>query len=377
MIAREILRALLARAKSCEFFVVYSKGYGYEDILRRDSCRTYCYQDTHGPARRWFFEQAALPKIVRQAAPDVLMGLGNISIPHPPCPQVLLIHNAYLYSDSRSAPGLSLLERLRFRSLRRQVASCLPATDRVFVQTPVVRQRFSEWYGYPPERISVLRMPVPVEIRPQPDCPEPDLLKNRRGWFCVLMLTRHMPHRNPDILLPLCRRHHEQLRREKICFVTTVSADARKQAHLFLQQVRQEGFEDLIVNAGPLNRSQVVQYYTHCHLLWLHTRMETLCLPFLEAMTMGVPILAPDYDFARYVCSDAAQYYSPDSLESVFENLLRLRQDEAIRRRLTDSGRRQLTDRSKFAENWEQVAEELLEHFSNLARGQYSKGDSA
>ena len=71
---------------------------------------------------------------------------------------------------------------------------------------------------------------------------------------------------------------------------------------------------------GQLNRQEVVQYFAHCDVLWLHTLIETLCLPFLEAMTLKLPIMAPDFDFSRYVCGDAARYYDPWDLDSAFSD---------------------------------------------------------
>jgi glycosyltransferase involved in cell wall biosynthesis len=87
----------------------------------------------------------------------------------------------------------------------------------------------------------------------------------------------------------------------------------------------------------------------------------------MEAMVMGVPILAPDLDFARYVCGEAACYYDPWNTETAFEKILLLREDATIRQKLIDKGKTQLANRSQFAENWEEVAKDLIQDLRALA----------
>jgi len=96
------------------------------------------------------------------------------------------------------------------------------------------------------------------------------------------------------------------------------------------------------------------------------TTLETLCLPFLEAMAMGTPILAPDLDFARYVCGDAAIFYDPWEIESIFCSILLMRENASLRKELVEKGKIELGNRGKFAENWEETAADLMRNLRLL-----------
>jgi glycosyltransferase involved in cell wall biosynthesis len=94
--------------------------------------------------------------------------------------------------------------------------------------------------------------------------------------------------------------------------------------------------------------------------------METLGLPFLEAMVTGLPILAPDLDFARYVCGDAALFYDPWGIESMFNTIMLIRGDGSLRKQLIEKGKAELKDKLKFAGSWEEVAADVLQHLKQL-----------
>ncbi|MCI0498755.1 MAG: glycosyltransferase [Planctomycetales bacterium] len=367
IITHHLLRSMLAISDLHDYFVVYSKGYGYEEIINRSNCRTFCFDKPQNAFHRGYFESLVLPRIINDCRPDVIFGPGNIGLRRPSCPQALLIHHAYLYHTSKHYPRIEFRDRLRIWAFQRQVKSCLPSTQKIMVQTPIVQKRFSDHCNYPAERIKVVRFPVPVDINPDSNCPVPSPLEGCRACFKILFLTRYMAHRNPEILLPLCQQYGEQLRRAGVCFITAIGSHQKGRAELFLKRVHEYGMGDLVVNVGELSRPQVVQYYTHCDALWLHTLMETLCLPFLEAMTMGVPILSPDFDFSRYVCGNAALYYDPWDIRSLYEKIICLKENSDLRKQLVADGYREIKMSDKFSSSWEETAKDVLDNLREIS----------
>jgi glycosyltransferase involved in cell wall biosynthesis len=195
----------------------------------------------------------------------------------------------------------------------------------------------------------------------------PGVLDKSWGDFFVLLLTRYLPHRNPEVLIPLCSRYASQFRQQRIKFITTLDDETDRPSRAFLNKAGRRGLGDIIINIGPLSRKDVSRYMWHSDVLWLPTYMETLCLPFLEAMVLGVPILAPDLDFARYVCGEAAVFYDPWDIDSVFTKIMVLRQDSTLRKALAERGKVELADRNRFSANWEEVAGDMLRELRRLA----------
>lgn len=362
-----LLKAFKNVAQNEKVLLVCSAGYGYEELELPQNSEFYIYRGSHSPLERTWFERVMLPKIVNHYNPDVILGLANIGLTKPHVPQALIIRQPYLVYDKRHYPEIHWLSQVRTTALRLQVKKSLPATNLIFAQTPVIKHRFSKTFGYPENQINILRWPAPAEINPAVVSEIPYILDRSSADFYVLLLTRYMAHRNPSALIPICRLHGEEVRAKRIKFITTVEIQDHPRAYRFLKQISKYNLEDIIINVGILSREKVAQYLYYSHVLWMPTTSETLCLPFMEAMAMDTAILAPDLDFARYVCKEAACYYDPWNIETAYEKILLLRKDAAIRQKLTDKGKMQLKNRSQFAENWEEVAKDLIQDLRALA----------
>jgi glycosyltransferase involved in cell wall biosynthesis len=278
-----------------------------------------------------------------------------------------MLHNAYPLYSKKYYPEISLKERLRFALLKSQIKKSLPSTQLVFVQTPVVRQRLARCFSYPESRIKTLPWPPPSDIKPTASLKPPSVFDKSTDVFYVLVLTRYTAHRNPSILIPLCRRYDGELREQHVRFITTVEPDDYPGAKAFLKKITRSYWQDIIINVGSLSREEVLRYYLHSDLLWLPTLVETLCLPYLEAMNMEVPIMAPDLDFARYVCGEAAVYYDPWDIESMFSGILQVRKSDALRKELIEKGKKGLLDIERFSESWEEVADNIIRDLRQLA----------
>lgn len=361
-----LLKALKNVTEDEQILLVCSGGYGYEDVELPPNSEVFVYNGGHSPLQRYWFEAFALPKLVVRYSPDVIFGPGNIGLTRPSVPQALFIRQAYLFYEEQYYPDIDWRYRLRIAALRLQIRKSLQSTGLIFAQTPVVKKRFAKRFNYPADRISILRFPPPLEIEPVQDIQALDRLGKKPGDFFILLLTRYMPHRNPGILIPMCKRYGKKLRSQQIRFVTTVEKKDGHQAAKFLAEISENQLEDIIFNVGELTRSDVSKYYASGNVLWLPTTLETLGLPFLEAMAVGLPILAPDLDFARYVCGDAAVFYNPWDIDSIFDNIIFMRENSRFRKQLIETGRSQLKDRRIFSETWEEVASDVLRGLRTL-----------
>ena len=81
---------------------------------------------------------------------------------------------------------------------------------------------------------------------------------------------------------------------------------------------------------------------------------------------MGLPIMAPDLDFAHYVCGQAAVYYNPWNEDSAYQQLLHIHENSSLRSEIIRNGKEQLENRDKFSENWNQVAREILDCLQSI-----------
>ncbi len=68
---------------------------------------------------------------------------------------------------------------------------------------------------------------------------------------------------------------------------------------------------------GDLERSEVFGHYRHANALVMTSKAESLGLPLIEAMQVGLPVIAPDLPYAREICTEAAQYFQPGNAEDL------------------------------------------------------------
>jgi glycosyltransferase involved in cell wall biosynthesis len=365
-ITLNFIKALKDVAADDQFLVVCSASYGYEDIELPKGSELFVYKGSQQPFPRYCFENFKLPKIVSNYKPDLVFGIGNIGLTRLAVPQVLFIGQAYLFYNKKHYPGIPLRGWLRIAALKRQLKKSLPATRLILCQTPIVRQRLSEKFNYPREWVKVVTFPPPAEVMSLNQGDKPETF-SCSDTFYVLLLTRYLTHRNPSILIPLCKRFGNQIKNKRIKFITTVERGDHPKARKFLSNIVAGNFQDIIINVGKLSRNDVSRYLSHSHLLWLPTLLETLCLPYLEAMKCGTAIMAPDIDFAKYVCGDAAIFYNPWDIDSIFNTLMSIRENDSLRHALIEKGMESLNDRQKFSGNWRETATNIMHALRVLA----------
>jgi glycosyltransferase involved in cell wall biosynthesis len=78
---------------------------------------------------------------------------------------------------------------------------------------------------------------------------------------------------------------------------------------------------------GQLSREDLFRTYSEATLLVMPSLVETVGLPLVEAMSMGLPVLAADRPYARDVCGSAAEYFDPHSATSMAAEALAILDD--------------------------------------------------
>ena len=363
-----LLKAMAALAENDEFLFVCPEGCGYEDIELPAGSRLYVYKDPHTLWPRLKFEYITLPRILRQYRPDIIFGPAAVGAFKPNAPQVLYIRQAYLFYDKKHYPNMWFRFRLRLFLIKHQISGFVKKSCWIFCQTSVVKERFSKKFNFPKDKITVSGFPVPKEISLSSDFEIPAVFDKNAENFCVLLLTSYLPHRNPHVLIPLCKRYAAQLREKNIRFITTLDPQAGGLSRKFLQDIVKGGFEDLIMNVGHLGRQDIVPHLRSSQVLWHPTLLECMSTAYIEAMTLEVPIFTSNMDFARYVCDAAAVYYDPWDVDDVFKQLMRMRDEPGLRQELINAGKKQLENKEKFPENWDEVAKKLLDRFRMIAK---------
>ena len=70
---------------------------------------------------------------------------------------------------------------------------------------------------------------------------------------------------------------------------------------------------------GRLNHTDCLLEYEKADALFFPSMLESYGLPLVEAMSIGLPVIAADLPYARLLCGDDGIYFDPESSENLIE----------------------------------------------------------
>ena len=106
---------------------------------------------------------------------------------------------------------------------------------------------------------------------------------------------------------------------------------------------------------GRLNHAGCLSEYEKADALIFPSVLESYGLPLVEAMVMGLPVIAADLPYARVLCGDEGIYFEPESSESL------LKACKELKTRLLDGWRPDWSSRLEtMPKTWVAVAQGFL-----------------
>ena len=115
------------------------------------------------------------------------------------------------------------------------------------------------------------------------------------------------------------------------------------------------GSDPRILRLQDPSDAELAWLYHHAMLFAMPSRYEGFCIPLLEAMRAGCPVVAADAAAMPEVCGDAALLFPPGDEVALVKRLARLIGDDALRATLAVAGREHAA-----AFSWERAASETL-----------------
>jgi glycosyltransferase involved in cell wall biosynthesis len=191
----------------------------------------------------------------------------------------------------------------------------------------------------------------------------PAVLRPYARHLKLLCLSRYYPHKNLECFVELFERHGDRLK--DVVIFLTIGEKQHPKARKLLQELKRRKLESRIVNLGPVASSQLEAYYRHVDALVLPTLLESFSATYVEAMQFRCPILTSDMDFSRAVCGDAAMYFNPRDVRSLYHTILRFGSSGDIRDCLRRRGERRLP---QIGISWEHTSRTMLAKLEEMCR---------
>lgn len=322
------------------------------------------------PAARLVWEQTVWRRIIARHAPDVLFSSANFGVLGCSVPQVLLLREGGLFDPfylTNIAPSQGA-RAVFFRAARRRlILASAHASDSVFVPTAAMKRTIMNWAPDLGEKIDYSHYGTLLDHFAPPR-------HNRRwrqdGVLRLLYVSEYYPHKRPGMLSEAVARLNQSGLACRLKITMDIGRIASFPGGEEDYYLLTKGVErDQVELVGNVPYSIIPDLYRDHDLLLFPSVAETFGHPLIEAMSIGLGIIAADRPVNREVCGDAALYFSPFSIRDLVDRIREMDAAEDLRRQLVEDGKQ----RCAAMFGWGQHVDHLVARFEQAA-GQNTKG---
>jgi glycosyltransferase involved in cell wall biosynthesis len=220
---------------------------------------------------------------------------------------------------------------------RDRLAELAPLCDLGLADSDFNRRELEE-AGYP--RTGV----VPILLQDDDACEAGDAVLARQladGRTNVLYTGRIAPNKRVEESIAVFAHYRGIDRTARMLLVGAYEPSAPYAAALH-DLVEELGLQDGVVFAGKVSRPRFVTYYRSAHVYLTMSEHEGFCVPLVEAMRLGVPIVARAAGAIPETAGGAAILVAAKRFDVVAEAIHLLRTDDALREHFIAAGRRRV-----------------------------------
>lgn len=301
------------------------------------------------PARRLYFDQIELPRLVRRERADVLWSPNNYACFRSPVPQLLMVCNPVYFSNryrSLMRRYGNVVERADYRARRAHARASVRRADVSVFPTRAFMDRV---LGHLWDR--AVRQPHPLHhgfdaslVCGRGSAPRPDDGGRDAQRMKLLYPTSWAPHKNFGVLFDAV----EILARDRYPFELWLTMDGDEASYrgpyrrwIASDFARLKHARGSVRWIGYLSSAAVARRYAAADVVLFPSWLETFGYPLAEARAAGVPLVAADTPTNREVAGDATEYHPPFDAPALAAAIVRAvrRQARPDRDGLTSWGR--------------------------------------
>jgi len=308
--------------------------------------------------QRFVWDQIMLRRFVRQINADVLIATSDFAMLFPPCRQVLLVRNPLFFSRLYLAhilPQKSYWFRLEFLLRRWLIARSIEHSDVITTASQSMLDDVRRFISVPDEKAVVNYFGVPLEKF------DIERRGQRRNWLQLLYISEYSDYKNLHTLLKalliLRQRGDDGFR-----LVSSADPSQFPDVEISSREIDHALANDPLVAScttftGPIPYEDVGRFYADSDIFVFPSLAESFGHPLVEAMAIGLPIVASDIPICREICGEGAVYFNPYDPEDLARKIVVLKDEPRLRRQLGQYGRK----RAQTQFNWNDHVRRFVE----------------
>jgi len=272
---------------------------------------------------RILWSQSLLRRECSLISADILFCMTGIARGYGEKYTVTFIQQSLPFSEE-ALRTLSIYKNVKFSILRMLMKRSCNFSDKVFVQTETMRKSIALSFGISSSHIEVFPATPPCLDNNDVKSNIYHLMDVVPEYARFLYIGNSENYKNLEIVA------------KSIDKVRTFLPNATLFVTLPKEHYLCNG--NTVVGMGYLGRSELYRAYSLASILIMPSLIETVGLPMLEAMSLGIPVLAADRPYAHDICGNAAIFFNPLSAADFLEKLSLIVFDMKLRKELIQKG---------------------------------------
>ncbi len=334
-VARELVRHLAADRPGWRFTVVITQGHPVQEGLRAENLgENVAFEaappDTGRIVPRVRFERAGLPSVANRVGADALLQLNGMVVPSVKLPTLAHFGDPWPYTP---AAWTHFRHRLIARVKRRQNRLALRRADCCGFTSGYLRDLVTNSAGYEPARSEVFYNGVP---RAWIDRAGSDLPPHDDRPMEIVSVSNVSPYKRQGLVIDALPRLIGETGLTDLLYRIIGQCDEAYCAELRAKIERLKLGRHVRIE-GRVSDEAVAAAYRSARAFVLPSVCESFCIPAVEAMSFGTPVVVAAAAALPEIVGSAGELCEPDDADDLAERLHRVLTDaphrESLRRR--------------------------------------------
>ncbi|MCB1272315.1 MAG: glycosyltransferase family 4 protein [Microthrixaceae bacterium] len=324
--AEQLIEALLAIDNETQYVAYVNRPGARLPLTGSDRVHTVVTDlDGDSQAKRYFYEQARLPRLLAADGVDLVHSLGYVGPLRTPCPSVVTIHDL-IYEGF--ADFMPLHRRL---ALRVFVGASARRADHVITVSDSSRRQLAADLGLADDRLSV------IHEAPARSVADPDAIRRPRTGaglyvpedYALALSSPSLSKNIPRLVEALARTEHPRH------LVVAGHLPPGGEVEAAVKGLR---MESRVTCTGYLGSAELDSLLRGASLFVFPSVYEGFGIPVLDAQAAGVPVACSSSASLPEVAGEAAVFFDASSVESIADAIGRAATDDELRARLQLAG---------------------------------------
>lgn len=335
---RYVVGALAAACDKTTYFRMYApqeeQNADYEALGKLPNVESMAPDGTFWRRMSSLWHLAKVSWDARKGGVELYHGLANElpwGLSHNNIRSIVTIHNLGFLRATHNNPVMRQIRRLRLKS------SCHRA-DRIIAISENTKQDIVEWLDIDPDKIDVVyhgchaRFGVPVQAS--------DVVEVKARYHLpesyLLYVGAHKGYKNIELALEALAALPKDTRLVVVGNHTPYTERLRE--HILSLDI-----DDRVDMLSGVADEDMPAIYAAAEMLLCTSRHEGFSIPIVEAMTVGIPVIAVHGTCHEEAGGEAAIYVSPDDSEELADNVQIVRSSPELRSRMITMGKEQVS----------------------------------